>query len=310
MTIGLIGAPFWQGQTVFGVNHAPAVLRRAGLETALREHIAVHDYGDLPVLSGDCCETVDPVDPVRRAAAVAENVTRLRDRVATALDDGCLPVVLGGDHSVSIGTLAALLRRYPSLGVIWFDAHADINTPASSPSGNIHGMPLAVAMGMGDARLTAVGEGAPRLLPRNLVYVGLRDVDAGEADLMQALGIRSYSADDVRRLGMAHVAAEAQAYLASCDGIHLSFDYDGLDPRQFAAVGTPAAAGLTLAEGRLLLEALGRSGRLLAAEFVEYNPAAAPAVDAAATAVSLIGHLFGAPDALLQENAAGCRMQK
>ena len=294
MKIGLIGAPIWQGQSIIGVNDAPFVLRRSGIVKRLSQREAVYDYGDVAVVSGDDAARTGAVKQVR---AVAKSVTRLRDKVFDVLSDGCLPVVLGGDHSMAIGTLAAMLRRYDALGVIWFDAHADINTPGTSPSGNIHGMPLSVAMGFGDARLTAVGAAATRLLPRNLVYIGLRDVDPGEAAFIREQGIRSYSTEDVRRLGMRQVLAEAQAYLSHCDGIHLSFDYDGLDPRQFGAVGTPVAQGMTLAEGKLLLDELGKSGRLLSAEFVEYNPAIDPASKMAATALDLVGNLFGAQGA-------------
>lgn len=291
MKIGLIGAPIWQGQAIIGVNDAPFVLRRAGLVKRLSRRTIVCDYGDIEVAAGDCAERTGPV---RQVTAVAASVTRLRDKVSDALKDGCLPVILGGDHSMAIGTLAAMLGRYPSLGVIWFDAHADINTPETSPSGNIHGMPLSAAMGLGDERLTAVGAAAPRLSARNLVYIGLRDVDPGETAFIQTQGIRSYSTEDVHRLGMSKVLEDAQHYLSHCDGIHLSFDYDGLDPQQFAAVGTPVAQGMTLDEGKLLLDELGKSGRLVSADFVEYNPAIASASKLAATALELIGNLFGA----------------
>lgn len=290
MEIGLIGAPIWQGQAIAGVNEAPFVLRRAGLVEQLLKKQAVCDYGDIVVAAGN---GDSDTGAVRQAAAVAASVTRLRDKVGEVLQAGQLPVVLGGDHSMAIGTLAAMLRRYPALGVVWFDAHADINTAETSPSGNAHGMPLSAAMGLGEPILTAVGAEGARLAARNLVYVGLRDVDPGEQAFIDAQGIRCYSAADVRRLGMRRVMEETQRYLSHCDGIHLSFDYDGLDPAEFAAVGTPVAAGLTLAEGRMLLEAIGSSGRLLSAEFVEYNPVVAPVATLAAAAVGLIGNLFG-----------------
>ena len=290
MEIGLIGAPIWQGQAIAGVNEAPFVLRRAGLVEQLAKKQTVRDYGDIFVAA----ENRDKdTDVVRRATAVAASVARLRDKVDEVLQAGQMPVVLGGDHSMAIGTLAAMLRRYPELGVVWFDAHADINTAETSPSGNAHGMPLAAAMGLGDPRLTAIGATGVRLAARNLVYVGLRDVDPGEQAFIDAQGIRCYSATDVQRLGMRRVIEEVQHYLAHCNGIHLSFDYDGLDPAQFAAVGTPVSEGMSLSDGRILLEALGGSGRLLSAEFVEYNPVIEPAASVAATAVGLIGNLFG-----------------
>ena len=290
MEIGLIGAPIWQGQAIAGVNEAPFVLRRAGLVEQLAKKQTVRDYGDIFVAA----ENRDKdTDVVRRATAVAASVARLRDKVDEVLQAGQMPVVLGGDHSMAIGTLAAMLRRYPRLGVVWFDAHADINTAETSPSGNAHGMPLAAAMGLGDPRLTAIGAAGARLEAKNLVYVGLRDIDPGEQALIDAQGIRFYAAADVQRLGMRRIMEEVLQYLAHCDGIHLSFDYDGLDPAQFAAVGTPVAEGMSLADGRILLEALGSSGRLLSAEFVEYNPVIAPAAGVAATAAGLIGNLFG-----------------
>lgn len=296
MKIGLVGAPIWQGQAIIGVDDAPFVLRHAGLVKWLSQQAIVCDYGDIAAAAGDRAERTGSV---RQVAAVAASVTRLRDKVSEVLKDGCLPIILGGDHSMAIGTLAAMLKQYPSLGVIWFDAHADINTPETSPSGNIHGMPLSAAMGLGDARLTAVGADAPRLSPRNLVYIGLRDVDPGEAAFLETQGIRSYSTEDVRRMGMSKVMEEALHYLSHCDGIHLSFDYDGLDPQQFAAVGTPVAEGMTLDEGRILLDELRKSGRLTSADFVEYNPVIAPAANLATTALELIGNLFGA-----EKNAA------
>ncbi len=307
MKIGLIGAPIWQGQAIIGVDDAPFVLRRAGLVKWLSQQAIVCDYGDIAAAAGDRAERTGPV---RQVAAVAASVTRLRDKVSEVLKDGCLPIILGGDHSMAIGTLAAMLKKYPSLGVIWFDAHADINTPETSPSGNIHGMPLAAAMGLGDARLTGVGAAAPRLSARNLVYIGLRDVDPGEAAFLQAQGIRSYSTEDVHRMGMGKVLEETLHYLSHCDGIHLSFDYDGLDPHQFGAVGTPVAQGMTLDEGKLLLDELGKSGRLVSADFVEYNPVIVPAADLATTALELIGNLFGAEKNAAEVDCFSIRMLK
>src|SRR5262249_32481721 len=198
-------------------------------------------------------------------------------KVEQALLEGCLPIVLGGDHSVAIGSTAGLARflkpRGESFGIVWFDAHADMNVPESTPSGNIHGMALAVALGLGDPNLTAVGGPAPKLSAQNAVLVGTRSVDDLERDVVRRSGIRVFTMRDIDERGMRAVMADTLgAATQGTRGVHVSLDMDFIDPGLAPGTGTTVRGGATEREAHLAMEMIADSGKLLSLELTEINP--------------------------------------
>ncbi len=283
--VHFIGAPFREGQQRAGVERGPALLRPAVRSMVERLGLPFSDGGDV-------C-----VGPSASAAAAAGAFSRaLADAVAAAAGAGAFPLVAGGDHSVAIGSVAGALRARPGLGVLWVDAHADINTPATSPSGNLHGMPVAVLMGHGappDEAAFSWLRGAPPLQPGALVYVGLRELDAGEVEAITRLGIAAFTMADVDRLGMATVMRRALAALKGRP-LHLSFDVDACDPAVIPGTGTPVAGGLSFREAHTLCEAAAASGRLVSMDVVEVNEdAAAFAGPTVANAASFVASALG-----------------
>lgn len=203
--------------------------------------------------------------------------SELADAVESQVAAGHLPLVLGGDHSQAIGTLSGMARVYRSrgerVGVMWFDAHTDMNTPESSPSGNIHGMPLAALLGRGEPSLVALAGERPALHAEDVVVFGARDVDAAENTVVKELGVRVYTMSEIDRRGTAACAEEAIAHISRhTAGLHLSFDLDGVDPRDAPGVGTPVPGGLSLRESHMICEMLNQTGRLVGMEMVELNP--------------------------------------
>lgn len=293
LNISMIGVPIDFGQMRRGVDMGPSAIRYAGAVERLEAlgHEVV-DEGDIYVPNAAKLE-VHP--KLRNLGAVVEACTKLAEQVATAVEHKKFPLVLGGDHSIAIGTLAGLAQHYKNLGVIWYDAHADMNTAETSPSGNIHGMPLAVAMGLGHEKLTHIGGEQPKIDPKNLVIIGARSVDEGERELIKEKGIKVYSMHEIDRLGMAAVMGDALAYLRSreIDGLHLSLDLDGLDPMYTPGVGTPVPGGITYRESHLAMEMLQESNLLTSAEFVEVNPVLDTKNATANVAVGLMGSLLG-----------------
>ena len=170
-------------------------------------------------------------------------------------------MIFGGDHSIAIGTLAGVSPHYENLGVIWYDAHGDLNTGDTSPSGNIHGMPLAVSLGIGHEDLTNIGQDTPKIKPENIVIIGARSLDEGERELIKEKGIKVYTMHEIDRLGMTKVMEESIDYLKDrTDGVHLSLDLDGLDPSDAPGVGTPVLGGISYRESHLAMEMLEESG--------------------------------------------------
>lgn len=218
----------------------------------------------------------------------------LAKRVADVAAHGYFPLVLGGDHSIAIGTLAGLARSRPNLGVIWFDAHSDLNTSDTSPSGNIHGMSLAVSLGIGHPLLTGIRGDAPFLKPENVVLIGIRSLDQGEKAFIRASGITCYTMHDIDLKGIVRIMEETIDKLArTTDGVHLSFDVDSIDPSVAPGTGTPVIGGVSYREAHLALELLYESGLVTSAEFVEVNPSLDTDFRTARLAVELIGSLLG-----------------
>lgn len=218
----------------------------------------------------------------------------LAARVYALAETGVFPLVLGGDHSIAIGTLAGLTRHHRNLGVIWLDAHSDLNTPDTTPSGNIHGMSLAVSLGKGDTRLTSIGGAKSPIKPENVVLIGSRSLDQGERDLIRQEGITCFTMQDIDRLGMFRVMEEAiRITSAGTDGVHLSFDIDSVDPKIAPGTGTPVQGGLSYREAHLAMEMLSESGIVTSAEFVENNPLLDRGQTTSRLLVGLIASMLG-----------------
>lgn len=272
-TIHILGMPLDFGQTHRGVDMGPSALRVAGVVEQLRAlGFEVRDDGDV---SCEIMATGVAGEPrLRFLPAIVEACGRLAAAVAEVVGHGGFPLVLGGDHSVSLGTLAGLAARERRQGLIWFDAHGDFNTAATTPSGNIHGMALAAVLGKGDPRLTGLGGEFPKVLEENTVLVGVRDLDPGERDALQASRVTVFTMRDVDELGM-HVVMKRAVEIASrgVERLHLSLDVDVIDPEEAPGVGTPVRGGITFREAHLALEIVSDSGLLTSLEVVEINPA-------------------------------------
>lgn len=266
--IHLLGIPMDLGAGRRGVDMGPSALRLARLAPALRAlgH-AIVDHGNVEVPVAEA--TASP-DALPFADAIADACARTYE-LARALPPSVTPVFLGGDHAVSMGTVAGVASRQRT-GLLWIDAHADLNTPATSPSGNVHGMPVAALLGDGDPRLTGVWGGGSVLRPEDVVYIGLRALDPAERAWIRGAGIRAYTMSDLDRRGMATVAAEAIEHLSRLPRLHVSFDADVLDPDLAPGVGTPVPGGLSYREAHLLMEMLASTGRVGSVDLVEVNP--------------------------------------
>ncbi|MBI0580967.1 arginase [Neobacillus cucumis] len=291
--LSIIGMPMDLGQMRRGVDMGPSAIRYAGINERLKPLFdEVHDLGDIPI--GRPEVVVDKESNLRNLDLVAEKNTLLAEKVDEVIESGSFPLVLGGDHSIAIGTLAGVAKHYKNLGVIWYDAHGDLNTAETSPTGNIHGMPLAASLGLGHPLLTELGGYCPKIKPENVVIIGARALDEGEKDLIKEIGIKVYTMHEIDRLGMTKVMEETIAYLKEkTDGVHLSLDLDGLDPSDAPGVGTPVMGGISYRESHLAMEMLEESKIITSAEFVEVNPILDDKNRTATCAVALMGSLFG-----------------
>lgn len=281
------------GQMRRGVDMGPSAIRYAGVNERLQTLFdEVKDLGDIAI--GRPEVRVDKESNLRNLDLIAEKTAKLAEKVDEVIQSGSFPLVLGGDHSIAIGTLAGVSRHYQNLGVIWYDAHGDLNTAETSPSGNIHGMPLAVSIGLGHPLLTNIGGFQPKVKPENIVLIGARSLDEGERALIKEKGIRVYTMHEIDRLGMTKVMEETIQYLKErTDGVHLSLDLDGLDPTDAPGVGTPVNGGISYRESHLAMEMLAESDIVTSAEFVEVNPILDEKNKTASVAVALMGSLFG-----------------
>ncbi|MGP4109189.1 arginase [Virgibacillus sp. L01] len=292
--MSIIGVPMDLGQSRRGVDMGPSAIRYAGVvETLENLNYDIKDLGDVPVSRPDS-KYEKQEDNLRNLQQVADANQKLAEMVDKEITNNHFPLVLGGDHSIAIGSLAGIAKHYENLGVIWYDAHGDLNSGDTSPSGNIHGMPLAVSLGIGNEKLTNILGYQPKIKPENIVIIGARSLDPGEKDLIKESGINVYSMHEVDRLGMPAVMSQAIDYLKNrTDGVHLSLDLDGLDPEEAPGVGTPVIGGLSYRESHLAMEMLAESNILTSAEFVEVNPILDHKNKTATVAVGLIGSLFG-----------------
>lgn len=291
--VRVLGVPMDLGAGRRGVDMGPSALRLAQLETTLESlGFRVTDMGntEVPVPESFAQGPGGTGNPLY--ADVIAAACRAAAKALASRPPGSLAVSLGGDHSVSMGTVPGSAAGRP-IGLLWIDAHADLNTPETSPSGNVHGMPVAHLLGLGDERFTSLWEGQPHLAPEDLVYIGLRSVDPPEALAIADLGITAYTMTDLDKRGVAAVAVEALDHLAHRDRLHVSFDADVLDPTVAPGVGTPVPGGLTYREAHLLMELLAESGKVGSLDLVEVNPILDVANRTAATLVELTASLFG-----------------
>jgi arginase len=291
--LSIIGMPMDLGQLRRGVDMGPSAIRYAEVVERLRLLFdQIEDLGDIAI--GRPEVVIDQQSNLRNLELITEKSEQLADIVDQVVAKGAFPLVLGGDHSIAIGTLAGIGKHYNNLGVIWYDAHGDLNTADTSPSGNIHGMPLAVSLGLGHKKLTEIGGYSPKIKPENIVIIGARALDEGEKDLIKEKGIKVYTMHEIDRMGMAKVIEETISYLRTkTDGVHLSLDLDALDPLDCPGVGTPVYGGITYRESHLAMEMLAEAEIITSAEFVEVNPILDERNKTATVAVELMGSLFG-----------------
>jgi arginase len=291
--ISIIGVPMDLGQDRRGVDMGPSAIRYAGVKKRLESMgYEVEDIGDLRVPSPESQPIIQ--QNLKYLPEIIKVNSELARVVEQELARGRFPLVVGGDHSIAIGTIAGLTQKKKQLGVIWFDAHGDLNTGDTSPSGNIHGMSLAVSLGHGHDDLTHIGGFAPKIKPEHTVIIGARDLDRGERELIRSIGLKVFTMHEIDRLGMPRVIEEAIAIVSKgTDGVHLSLDLDGLDPHDCPGVGTPVIGGISYRESHLALEMLAESNVLTSAEFVEVNPILDAQNKTAKVAVALMSSAFG-----------------
>ncbi|MGA7340636.1 MAG: arginase [Terracidiphilus sp.] len=296
--IRIIGVPLDMGASRRGVDMGPSAMRVAGLEArleALGHHVT--DGGNIRV---EVAETrASGSKNAHYLSEIAETCLRTAEAVIAALEEGVTPLVLGGDHSLAAGSISGVAefyrRRNEKIGLIWIDAHSDINTPETSPSGNVHGMPLAALLGLGPEPLANLFGFAPKVAPENTVLLGVRDIDAAERANIRRAGIREvFTMRDIDERGMRAVMEEAlRAAGRGTAGYHVSLDVDWIDPEDAPGVGTPVRGGATYREAHLAMEILADHGRLLSFEMVEVNPVIDEHNRTADLAVELACSAFG-----------------
>jgi arginase len=273
--VRMIGVPMDLGAGRRGVDMGPSAVRYAGLGQLVQGlGFSYADGGDISV---PLPEARAPGKGARYLKEIHRACERLAQRVEKLMDEGVMPLVVGGDHSMAIGTITGVSshfrKRNEKLGLIWVDAHADMNTPETSPSGNIHGMPLGSVMGYGAPELVNLGGFSPKIDPDNVALIGIREVDPGEREIVLRSGIHYYEMMKVDARGMGAVIEEALAHaMRGTAGVHLSFDMDAVDPEVAPGVGTPVRGGLSLRESHLIMEVVSDSARLVSMEFAELNP--------------------------------------
>ena len=293
MQLAILGVPMDLGAGRRGVDMGPSAIRLAQLAqqlTALGHEVT--DLGNVPVPVAESL-TLETSSHARYLEPIRDVCEEVAARIA-ALPAGVLPIAIGGDHAMAMGTVAGAARRGSSragveggwveggssrangqlerIGLVWIDAHTDFNTPDSSPSGNVHGMPVASLVGLGDQRLIDIGGAGAKVRPEDIVMIGIRSVDHFERELLRGRGAHIYTMKDIDTLGMAAVATRALEHLSDVTRLHVSFDADSLDPSIAPGVGTPVQGGLTYREAHLLMELLADSGKVGSLDIVEVNP--------------------------------------
>jgi arginase len=288
-TIHLLGVPMDLGQSLRGVDMGPSAVRYAGLSDDLRR--LGHEVDDLGNVAVPVRDHIAEQAGEAYLPAVREVCSNTYDLVCSAVRDGAFPLVLGGDHSISAGTVggASAERR---VGLVWIDAHGDLNTVDTSPSGNVHGMPLAALLGRGASELVDVGRPGAKVRPEDVALVGVRDLDPAEQAFIREQGVNVYSMRQVDERGMGPVVREILSTIEP-EALHVSLDLDSLDPQVAPGVGTPVTGGFSYREAHLLLEVLADSGRVKSADAVEVNPILDTQNRTARLTVELLASLLG-----------------
>jgi arginase len=297
VNIHIIGMPMDLGQGRRGVDMGPSAIRYAGIGAqllALGHHVV--DEGDISIKTQEEQRVKD--SRAKYLPEITRAVTALAHKVEKVAAKNGFPLVLGGDHSIAIGTVAGIAaharKKKKKVGIIWVDAHADFNTPESSPSGNIHGMPLAVCAGLGPRQLRNVGGSFRKVDPSNVIIIGLRNVDRGERDNLLKHGLRMFTMEEIDKYGVHRVMKKAlKELLPRIDYLHVSFDLDSVDPVYAPGVGTPVKGGLDYREAHLIMEMLCESKRMTSLELVEVNPILDTRNQSAEFAVELVQSAFG-----------------
>ena len=296
-SVRIIGVPSDLGANIRGANVGPSAVRIAGLHDKISVlGYKIEDAGDILV---PIRETLpESAAKEKYLTTITDVCDLLRMEVEMSLDRDMLPIVIGGDHSIAIGTISGTSSFYRkknhSIGLIWVDAHADMNTPASSPTGNLHGMPLSTLLGKGIPQLVELGGFAEKLRPENVALIGIRTLDHEEKRICRESGIRYFTMREIDERGMAAIMKEAVAVATKgTSGIHLSFDVDGIDPLYAPGVSTPVTGGLSYREAHLALEMIADTGMLTSMEFVELNPMRDVAHKTAELLVELVQSALG-----------------
>ncbi len=286
----IIGVPMDLGQSRRGVDMGPGAVRYAGLDDRLRGlGYVVEDCGNARVPVRD---ELPPEGGMAYLAAVVETCSRVYEQGRRALEAGALPLYLGGDHSIALGTVAAA-SRMASTGVLWIDAHGDFNTPETSPSGSLHGMPLAALTGRGVTEMIDLGHPGAKVDARDVVLVGVRSLDPEERAALAESGAGVFTMREIDERGMARVALAALERLSHCARVHVSLDMDCLDPRHAPGVGTPEPGGLTYREAHLLMETIAEKATIASVDVVEVNPILDHGNQTSKLAVDLVSSLLG-----------------
>lgn len=292
--IDIIGAPSTFGQRKLGVDLGPTAIRYAGLISRLKQlDLDVYDKGDIKVPAVNIEKFHSEQKGLRNYDEIIEVNQKLNKEVSASIENNRFPLVLGGDHSIAVGSVSAISKHYNNLGVIWYDAHGDLNIPEESPSGNIHGMPLRILTGEGPKELLELNSNV--IKPENIVLIGMRDLDKGERQFIKDHNIKTFTMSDIDKLGIKEVIENTIEYLKSrnVDGVHLSLDVDALNPLETPGTGTRVLGGLSYRESHFALELLHQSHLISSMDLVEVNPLIDSNNHTAEQAVSLVGTFFG-----------------
>lgn len=294
--IEIIGAPSTFGQKKLGVNLGPDAIRYAGLLSRLKKMgLDVIDKGNIEVPTLDVEKFNSDQEGLRNydeIVTVSENLSKATSEI---VEKGNFPLTLGGDHSIAVGSISGISQHYENLGVIWYDAHGDLNVPEESPSGNVHGMPLRILAGDGPDELVNINDFTPKVKPENIVLIGMRDLDEGERKYIKDKNIKTFTMADIDRFGIQEVIERSLEYLKSrnIDGLHFSLDVDALDPAETPGTGTRVMGGLSYRESHFALELLDESKLVTSMDIVEVNPLIDNSNHTAEQAVALLGTFFG-----------------
>lgn len=311
--VHILGVPLDHGAGRRGVGMGPSAIRIAGLAEKLRAiGRVVTDHGDVIIkdvertASADSQATAPTIGKANNLGKISRACDAVHEHVKRIARKGGFPLVVGGDHSIAIGTISGLMAAYKeeeaargdntelTLGVIWIDAHGDLNTPETSPSGNVHGMPVSVVLGNGPKELTQIGGFSPKLSPNDVVLVGLRDLDRQEKQAILDSGVHAFTMKDIDERGMAAIMREAITLATrNTDYLHVSFDIDSVDPRVAPGTGTAVVGGLTYREAHLAMEMVAETGLLTSMELVEVNPVLDVYNQTGQLAVELIASALG-----------------